>query len=384
MLTTSEQHRYSRHIMLPEIGEEGQQKLKESSLLLVGAGGLGSPAALYLAAAGVGRIGVVDGDVVDESNLQRQVLYGASDRGEAKAEVAGRKLSDLNPDIEIEVLAEELTPENGVEIVSSYDILLDGADNFSTRYLCNDLSVLRKKPLVHGSIYKFEGQVSVFGLEDGPCYRCLYPEPPLEGTVPSCGEIGVLGVLPGIIGTLQATEAIKLFLGLGKSLSGRILLYNALHMSFRELSVEPDPACPICGRNPSITELADYRYNELCSTRDKENRNKSKERMSIPAITVEELAQWREEGKPHMLIDVREQNEYDFANIGGRLIPLGEVRSRINEIPEDGDVVIMCRSGGRSGQAVKMLTTAGRTNVKNLTGGILAWADSIDSSIPKY
>ncbi len=384
MLTTSEQHRYSRHIMLPEIGEEGQQKLKESSLLLVGAGGLGSPAALYLAAAGVGRIGVVDGDVVDESNLQRQVLYGTSDRGEAKAEVAGRKLSDLNPDIEIEVLAEELTPENGVEIVSSYDILLDGADNFSTRYLCNDLSVLRKKPLVHGSIYKFEGQVSVFGLEDGPCYRCLYPEPPLEGTVPSCGEIGVLGVLPGIIGTLQATEAIKLFLGLGKPLSGRILLYNALHMSFRELSVEPDPACPICGRNPSITELADYRYNELCSTRDKENRNKSKERMSIPAITVEELAQWREEGKPHMLIDVREQNEYDFANIGGRLIPLGEVRSRINEIPEDGDVVIMCRSGGRSGQAVKMLTTAGRTNVKNLTGGILAWADSIDSSIPKY
>jgi len=370
--------------MLPEIGEEGQQKLKESSLLLVGAGGLGSPAALYLAAAGVGRIGVVDGDVVDESNLQRQVLYGTSDRGEAKAEVAGRKLSDLNPDIEIEVLAEELTPENGVEIVSSYDILLDGADNFSTRYLCNDLSVLRKKPLVHGSIYKFEGQVSVFGLEDGPCYRCLYPEPPLEGTVPSCGEIGVLGVLPGIIGTLQATEAIKLFLGLGKPLSGRILLYNALHMSFRELSVEPDPACPICGRNPSITELADYRYNELCSTRDKENRNKSKERMSIPAITVEELAQWREEGKPHMLIDVREQNEYDFANIGGRLIPLGEVRSRINEIPEDGDVVIMCRSGGRSGQAVKMLTTAGRTNVKNLTGGILAWADSIDSSIPKY
>ena len=384
MLTTSEQHRYSRHIMLPEIGEEGQQKLKESSLLLVGAGGLGSPAALYLAAAGVGRIGVVDGDVVDESNLQRQVLYGTSDRGEAKAEVAGRKLSDLNPDIEIEVLAEELTPENGVEIVSSYDILLDGADNFSTRYLCNDLSVLRKKPLVHGSIYKFEGQVSVFGLEDGPCYRCLYPEPPLEGTVPSCGEIGVLGVLPGIIGTLQATEAIKLFLGLGKPLSGRILLYNALHMSFRELSVEPDPACPICGRNPSITELADYRYNELCLTRDKENRNKSKERMSIPAITVEELAQWREEGKPHMLIDVREQNEYDFANIGGRLIPLGEVRSRINEIPEDGDVVIMCRSGGRSGQAVKMLTTAGRTNVKNLTGGILAWADSIDSSIPKY
>ena len=384
MLTTSEQHRYSRHIMLPEIGEEGQQKLKESSLLLVGAGGLGSPAALYLAAAGVGRIGVVDGDVVDESNLQRQVLYGASDRGEAKAEVAGHKLSDLNPDIEIEVLAEELTPENGVEIVSSYDILLDGADNFSTRYLCNDLSVLRKKPLVHGSIYKFEGQVSVFGLEDGPCYRCLYPEPPLEGTVPSCGEIGVLGVLPGIIGTLQATEAIKLFLGLGKPLSGRILLYNALHMSFRELSVEPDSACPICGRNPSITELADYRYNELCSTRDKENRNKSKERMSIPAITVEELAQWREEGKPHMLIDVREQNEYDFANIGGRLIPLGEVQSRINEIPEDGDVVIMCRSGGRSGQAVKMLTTAGRTNVKNLTGGILAWADSIDSSIPKY
>ena len=382
MLTRKEQHRYSRHIMLPEIGQEGQEKLKESSILLVGAGGLGSPAALYLGAAGVGRIGIVDGDVVDESNLQRQVLYTTNDRGENKAVVAAQRLSDLNPEVSVEVHLTRLTPENGAEIASRYDILLDGADNFSTRYLCNDLSVLLGKPLVHGSIYKFGGQASVFGLHNEPCYRCLYPEPPLEGTVPSCGEIGVLGILPGIIGTIQATEAIKLMLGLGKTLSGRILQYDALNMTFREFSVESDPDCPICGSSPSITQLADYEYNELCLTSNISNKRRGN--MSIPAITVQELAQWREDGKEHTLIDVREQNEYDFANIGGTLIPLGEVQSRIDEIPAEGDVVIMCRSGGRSGQAVSMLAAAGRTNVKNLTGGILAWADAVDTSMPKY
>ncbi|MCB0711186.1 MAG: molybdopterin-synthase adenylyltransferase MoeB [Ignavibacteriae bacterium] len=382
-LTSSERRRYSRHIMLPEIGEAGQQRLKESSILLVGTGGLGSPAALYLAAAGVGRIGLVDGDRVDESNLQRQVLYGVSDRGEAKAEAAARRLADLNPEIEIEAHNTLLTPENAFEIVANYDMVLDGADNFSTRYLCNDLSIMLKKPLVHGSIFKFEGQVSVFGYEEGPCYRCIYPEPPPEGTVPSCGEIGVLGVLPGIIGTLQATEAIKLMLGLGTSLAGRILLYDSLQMTFREIRVRRDPDCPVCGDDPVIQQLSDYQYRELCLTTDYQSQQRPTT-MSIPSITVEELAQWREEGKAHTLIDVRESNEYEFANIGGTLIPLGEVQARMDEIPTEGDVVMMCRSGGRSGQAAAMLAAAGRTNIINLTGGILAWADKVDTTIPKY
>lgn len=369
--------------MLPEIGEAGQQRLKESSILLVGTGGLGSPAALYLAAAGVGRIGLVDGDRVDESNLQRQVLYGVSDRGEAKAEAAARRLADLNPEIEIEAHNTLLTPENAFEIVANYDMVLDGADNFSTRYLCNDLSIMLKKPLVHGSIFKFEGQVSVFGYEEGPCYRCIYPEPPPEGTVPSCGEIGVLGVLPGIIGTLQATEAIKLMLGLGTSLAGRILLYDSLQMTFREIRVRRDPDCPVCGDDPVIQQLSDYQYRELCLTTDYQSQQRPTT-MSIPSITVEELAQWREEGKAHTLIDVRESNEYEFANIGGTLIPLGEVQARMDEIPTEGDVVMMCRSGGRSGQAAAMLAAAGRTNIINLTGGILAWADKVDTTIPKY
>ncbi len=369
--------------MLPEIGEEGQRRLKGASILLVGGGGLGSPAALYLAAAGVGRIGIIDGDRVDESNLQRQVLYGVGDRGEAKVEAARRRLLDLNPEVEIEGIGELLTAENGMELASGYDIILDGADNFPTRYLCNDLSVLLKKPLVHGSIFKFEGQVSVFGYDDGPCYRCIYPEPPPEGTVPSCGEIGVLGVLPGIVGTLQATEALKLMLGIGTPLSGRILLYDSLQMSFRELRIGRDPDCPVCGKNPAIRSLSDYRYKELCLTGNYTTNRRTTD-MSIPAITVEELAQWREEGKPHTLIDVREPNEYEFANIGGTLIPLGEVQNRMDEIPTEGDVVLMCRSGGRSGQAVAMLAAAGRTNVKNLTGGILAWADKVDPSVPKY
>ena len=385
-LTSSERLRYSRHIMLPEIGEEGQKRLKESSVLLVGVGGLGSPAALYLAAAGVGRIGLVDGDRVDESNLQRQVIYTVSDRGEGKAEVAARRLAELNPEIRIESHECRLTPENGTEIASEYDMILDGADNFSTRYLCNDLAVLLNKPLVHGSIFKFEGQVSVFGLDDGPCYRCIYPDPPPEGSVPSCGEIGVLGILPGIVGTLQATESLKLMLGLGSPLSGRILLYDSLQMAFRELRVRRDPDCPVCGDHPKIHDLSSYDYGELCLATDRQSQHHKRRRtdMSVRSISVEELAQWREEGKEHTLIDVREPNEYEFANIGGTLIPLSEVQSRMDEIPEEGDVVIMCRSGGRSGQAAAMLSAAGRTNVINLTGGILDWADKVDSSIPKY
>ena len=384
----AERLRYSRHIMLPEIGEEGQQRLKQGSVLLIGAGGLGSPAALYLAAAGVGHIGLIDPDTVDDSNLQRQVLYGTDDHGVDKTKAAYKRLSDLNPHIEISTWTEHFSPENGMQVAQDFDIILDGADNFSARYLSNDVAVLLGKPNVHGSIYRFEGQATVLnggeGTTKGPCYRCMYPDPPEAGTVPSCGEIGVLGVLPGIIGTLQATEAIKLLLGIGEPLIGRLLLYDALSMRFRELRVPRDPHCPICGDNPQISDLADYDYPNLCIAGTDPSTNKRGNSMSIPEITVEELAQMRKENVPHTLIDVREQNEYDFANIGGTLIPLGQVQSRMDEIPAEGEVILQCRSGGRSGQAATILMAAGRTNVKNLVGGILAWSDKVDPSVPKY
>lgn len=384
---SAERLRYSRHIMLPEIGEEGQRRLKEGSVLLIGGGGLGSPAALYLAAAGVGHIGIIDPDTVDQSNLQRQILYGTSDQGEAKSTAARRRLRDLNPHIEISTWTDLFSVSNGMEIARDFDIILDGADNFSARYLSNDVAVLSGKPNVHGSIFRFEGQVSVLngknGGEQGPCYRCMYPDPPEPGSVPSCGEIGVLGVLPGIIGTLQATEAVKLLLGIGEPLVGRLLLYDALAMRFRELRVPRDPDCPICGSQPQISDLSDYDYPNLCIAGSQQSTDRQHS-MSIPEITVEELARMREEGVPHTLIDVRERNEYEFANLGGTLIPLGEVPARMDEIPAEGEVVIQCRSGGRSGQAVAMLMAAGRTNVKNLVGGILAWSDKIDPSVPKY
>jgi len=381
-LTSPELTRYSRHIMLPEIGETGQRRLKEGSVLLIGAGGLGSPAALYLAAAGVGHIGLVDPDNVDESNLQRQVLYGTSDRGEPKTERARRRLLDLNPNIHISTWREWFTPENAPDIARDFDIILDGADNFSARYLSNDTAVLLDKPNVHGSIYRFEGQVSVFKKGDGPCYRCMFPDPPEAGTVPSCGEIGVLGVLPGIVGTLQATEAIKLLLGIGETLIGRLLMYDALSMRFRELRVPRDPACPICGDHPQISDLSDYDYPNLCLTGTAPIQNREGS-MGIPEISVEELARMRDEGVPHTLIDVREPMEYEGANIGGTLIPLGQLSARIDEIPAEGDVIVHCRSGGRSGRAVAMLMAAGRANVRNLAGGIHAWSDRIDPSLPK-
>ncbi len=382
--TDNERRRYSRHTMLPEVGEEGQRRLKEGSVLLIGAGGLGSPAALYLAAAGVGHIGLIDPDAVDESNLQRQVLYGAADQGATKIDAARRRLADLNPHIEISTWREYFTPENGTAIARDFDIILDGADNFSARYLSNDVAVLLDKPNVHGAIYRFEGQVSVFKKGEGPCYRCMYPDPPAPGTVPSCGDVGVLGVLPGVVGTLQATEAVKLLIGIGEPLIGRLLMYDALRMRFRELAVPRDPSCPLCGTDPTISDLADYDYPNLCLSGDGSTLQQQNRAMAIPEISVEELARMRAEGVPHTLVDVREQNEYDFANLGGIHIPLGQVHSRMAEIPADGDVIIHCRSGARSGQAVAMLMAAGRNNVRNLAGGILAWSDKIDSSVPKY
>ena len=384
----AERLRYSRHIMLPEIGESGQRRLKEGSVLLIGAGGLGSPAALYLAAAGVGHIGLVDPDTVDDSNLQRQVLFGTDDQGNAKTDAAYKRLTHLNPHIQVSTFQEYFNAENGLKIAEDYDIILDGADNFSARYVSNDVAVLLGKPNVHGSIYRFEGQVSVLnggeGDARGPCYRCMYPDPPDPGTVPSCGEIGVLGVLPGIVGTLQATEALKLLLGIGEPLIGRLMLYDALAMSFRELRVARDPNCPICGEDPQISDLSDYDYPNLCLTGEDSPTDNRTNAMSIPEISVEELARMRNENVPHTLIDVREPSEYEVANLGGTLIPLGEVQARMDEIPAEGEVIVQCRSGGRSGQAVSMLMAAGRTNVKNLAGGILAWSDKIDPSVPKY
>ena len=379
--------RYSRQTMLPEIGPDGQSRLGSASVLLIGAGGLGSPVALYLAAAGVGRIGLVDADSVDLSNLQRQILFGSNDAGASKVERGGARLQDLNPNVELRLYNERLDATSAQEIFDDgpYDVIVDGADNFQTRYLCNDLAVINRVPLVHGSIYRFEGQATVFGLQDGPCYRCLYPNPPAPGSVPSCGEIGVLGVLPGLIGMVMATETIKLILGLGQTLSGRLLLYDAMTMRFRELAAEADPHCPVCGTDRSIRSIATFDYGKFCGLETLGTKKQGEETdMSIPSISVEELDRIRKEGEDYTLIDVREQNEYDFANLGGRLIPLGQLPERIDEIPEDGRVIVMCRSGGRSAQACAILQSAGRKNVENLTGGILAWSDDVDSSVPKY
>lgn len=378
--------RYSRQIILPEIGIQGQRKLSESSVLLIGAGGLGSPAALYLAAAGVGRIGLVDGDRVDRSNLHRQVLFSDASVGESKVEVAAERLLDLNPEIEVVTFDTRITRENAARILRSgpWDVIVDGADNFPTRYLCNDIAVLHDIPLVHGSIYRFEGQATVLNLGGGPCYRCLYPEPPETGTVPSCGEIGVLGLLPGIIGTIMATETVKLILSIGESLSGRLMMYDALSMKFRELHFDKFPECRLCGDAPTISSVESFDYGTFCGEISDMNRNQKKPEKSMKSITVNELAALREAGTEHVLIDVREPNEYEFANIEGTLIPLGEIADRKDEVPTDKRVVIMCRSGGRSGQAVAMLEAAGWTNVENLSGGILAWADNVDRSIPKY
>jgi adenylyltransferase/sulfurtransferase len=378
-LSNDEIARYSRHLIMPEVALDGQKKLKAAKVLTVGTGGLGSPLALYLAAAGIGTIGIVDFDVVDESNLQRQIIHGTSDVGRPKVESARDKILDINPNVEVRVHEEALTSENALEVFADYDVIVDGTDNFPTRYLVNDACVLLGKPNVYGSIFRFEGQASVFWAEEGPCYRCLYPEPPPPGLVPSCAEGGVLGILPGAIGVVQATEAVKLILGIGEPLIGRLMLYDALGMSFREMKLRKDPSCPICGENPTVTELIDYE--EFCGI---PQANAAHQENGVPEITVQELKQKMDNGEPINVLDVREPHEYEVANIGVRLVPLGELPRRLAEFDQNENFAIHCKTGGRSAKAVKLLQDAGFGNVYNVKGGITAWSEEIDPSVPKY
>ncbi|MCS6888044.1 molybdopterin-synthase adenylyltransferase MoeB [Chloroflexus sp.] len=379
-LSNEEIARYSRHLIMPEVGMAGQRRLKQGSVLLIGTGGLGSPLALYLAAAGVGHIGLVDFDVVDASNLQRQIVHGTSTVGIAKTESAKRRLQDLNPYIEITTYETQITSQNALELMRPYDVIVDGTDNFPTRYLTNDACVLLGKPNVYGSIFRFEGQATVFSARDGgPCYRCLYPEPPPPGLVPSCAEGGVLGVLPGVIGTIQATEVIKLLTGIGEPLIGRLLLYDALAMRFRELKLRRNPSCPVCGDHPTITELIDYE--QFCGLVPEEPTLSNQFE-----ITPRELAEWLERPDRPFLLDVRNPYEVAIASIPGtdKLIPIDQLPERINELDSAREMVVYCRSGARSGRAVELLKSVGFRKVKNLVGGILRWADEVDPSVPKY
>ena len=374
-LTREETARYSRHLIMPEVTADGQRRLKAARVLCIGAGGLGSPAALYLAAAGVGTIGIVDFDDVDLSNLQRQILHGTKDVGRSKLESARDRLRDINPDIDIELHQCRFSSENASEIVSEYDVVVDGSDNFATRYLSNDVCVFEKKPNVYGSVFRFEGQTTVFAPHlGGPCYRCLFPEPPPPESVPNCAQAGVLGVLPGIIGLLQAIEAIKLIVGIGEPLIGRLLHFDALKVKFRELNLRRDPHCPVCGDNPTIFSPIDY--DQFCGVRD--------EKM-VPAISVNELKRKMDAREAFELVDVREPFEYEIARIdGAQLIPLGEIANRADELQRGQQIVVHCHSGTRSAQAVRLLQQRGFSNVYNLEGGIDAWSEQIDPSVPKY
>jgi adenylyltransferase/sulfurtransferase len=384
-LTRDELSRYARHLILPEVGVEGQQKLKAARVLCVGAGGLGSPLALYLAAAGVGTLGLVDFDVVDASNLQRQILHTTGDVGRKKLDSAEEKLAALNPAVHVVKHETMLSSTNAMDILKDYDIVADGTDNFPTRYLVNDACVLLGKPNVYGSVFRFEGQASVFATREGPCYRCLYPEPPPPGTVPSCAEGGVLGILPGLIGIIQATEVIKLILGKGEALVGRLLLVDALSMRFRELKLKKNPECPVCGAHPTVTSLIDYQ--QFCGIVPEASPEAGQEttlKNGIPQMTVQELKVRRDRGDDLFVLDVREPYEYQIANIGGTLIPQNEVPQRLAEIDRNREIVVQCRSGGRSQRIAEFLAQQGYPNVKNLAGGILAWADAIDPKITKY
>jgi adenylyltransferase/sulfurtransferase len=383
-LTTDDLSRYSRHLILPEVGMEGQQKLKAARVLCVGTGGLGSPLALYLTAAGIGTLGLVDFDVVDSSNLQRQIIHSTKDIGRKKLDSAEEKLKALNPSINIVKHDTMLSSANALEIIKDYDIVADGTDNFPTRYLVNDACVLLGKPNAYGSIFRFEGQASVFSTKTGPCYRCLYPEPPPPGLVPSCAEGGVLGILPGLVGVIQATEVIKLILGKGEPLIGRLLLVDALNMRFRELKLRKNPECPVCGENPTVTALIDYQH--FCGIVP-ETPTTSEGRIvknGIPQISVKDLKARRDAGEDVFLLDVREPYEYQIAQIGGTLIPQNDVPNRLAEIPRDREIVVQCRSGARSQRIAELLKQAGYRDVVNLAGGILAWSDEIDPSVQKY
>jgi sulfur-carrier protein adenylyltransferase/sulfurtransferase len=377
-LSNDEILRYSRHLIMPEVGMEGQLKLKAARVLCIGAGGLGSPLAMYLAAAGVGTLGIVDFDVVDYTNLQRQIIHSTADVGRKKLDSAAESLKAINPFVEIRKFDTRLSSDNALEIFRDFDIIADGTDNFPTRYLVNDACVITKKPNVYGSIFRFEGQASVFATEEGPCYRCLYPEPPPPGLVPSCAEGGVLGILPGLVGVMQATEVVKLILGAGDSLVGRLLLIDALGMKFRELKLRKNPDCPACGTHPTITKLIDY--NEFCGIRGEE----APAQTGIPEIQVEELKRRLDAGDDLFVLDVREPHEYQICNIGGHLIPLGDLPKRVSELDSSREIVAHCRSGVRSAKAVDFLRQAGFKKVTNLAGGILAWADRVDPKMPKY
>jgi len=378
-LTNEEVLRYSRHLILPDVGVDGQRRLKAGRILLIGAGGLGSPLALYLAAAGVGTLGLVDFDVVDVSNLQRQVLHGTKDVGRPKLESAVDRIRDVNPHVHVEPYETRLTADNALDIIRDYDVVIDGTDNFATRYLTNDACVLLGKPNVYGSIFRFEGQASVFALEEGPCYRCLFPEPPPPGLVPSCAEGGVLGVLPGLVGTIQATEGIKLILGVGEPLVGRLLLIDALSMRFRTVKLRKDPNCPACGTH-ELTELIDY--DQFCGVAPEATVSNVNQ---IPEITPAQLAERLRRGDEIDLIDVREPHELNIARIPNvRLIPLGTLAEALPTLDSSRDAVVICRTGARSGRAVQQLRAAGFRKVWNLAGGIHRWSDEVDPSLPKY
>jgi adenylyltransferase/sulfurtransferase len=376
-LTREDTQRYSRHLIMPEVGVEGQRKLKGARILCVGAGGLGAPATMYLAAAGVGTLGVVDFDVVDASNLQRQVIYSTSDVGRRKLDASRERLQGLNPSLNVVAHETALTSKNALDILAGYDMVVDGTDNFQTRYLVNDACVLLGKPNVYGSIFRFDGQASIFAAPGGPCYRCIYPEPPPPGLVPSCAEGGVLGVLPGIIGIIQATEAIKLVLGIGDTLVGRLLLYDALSMSFRQLKLRRSADCPVCGDHPTIKALIDY--DAFCGV------TPPSQATTIPSISVRELKDLLDRGADVDVLDVREPNEVEICRIDGTtLIPLGQLGARANELDRNRELIVHCKMGGRSAKAVAELQRLGFTRVRNLTGGILAWIDQIDPSLSKY
>jgi len=376
LLSHEEILRYSRHLILPDVGVEGQQKLKAARVLLVGAGGLGSPAALYLAAAGVGTLGLVDFDVVDKTNLQRQILHGTSSVGVSKLQSATARIHDLNPNVRVETFETRLTSENALDIIREFDIVADGTDNFPTRYLVNDACVLLDKPNVYGSIFRFEGQASVFHAKRGPCYRCLYSEPPPPGLVPSCAEGGVLGVLPGIIGSIQAMETIKLILGAGQPLIGRLVLFDALKLQFRELKLEKDPECPVCGAHPTVTELIDYQA--FCGIGAEPSYDGAE-------ITAHELRDEWQRNPALVVVDVREPHEYEIAHIDGAvLMPLGELPDRLGELDGHHEIVTHCHHGARSLKALEILKAAGFSKVRSLRGGIDAWAVNVDPSLPRY
>jgi sulfur-carrier protein adenylyltransferase/sulfurtransferase len=377
-LSNDEVLRYSRHLIMPEVGTEGQLKLKQARVLCVGAGGLGSPVTLYLAAAGVGTLGVIDFDVVDVSNLQRQIIHGSADVGRKKVESAAERVAVINPHVNVRRFDARLTSANALEFFREFDIVVDGTDNFATRYLVNDACVLTGKPNVYGSVFRFEGQASVFAAKDGPCYRCLYPEPPPPGVVPSCAEGGVLGILPGLVGLIQATETIKLILAAGDALIGRLLLLDALAMRFRELKLRRSADCPICGDHPTISALIDYE--QFCGSRGEEARLAG----TIGNMTPEELKHRLDAGDELFVLDVRDPHEYQICNLGGHLIPLKDLPQRVSELDPSREIVVHCKMGGRSAKAVDFLKQSGFSNVHNLVGGINAWAERVDPKMPKY